>query len=333
MSVPCCAVCDGTGVLLQDVCPLCEGKSALAVSSDEILLRLQRNQPVIIAGMDPSLHYLAPHVPKAMWETLGDLVAARERSSLQPSVPGEQWISLRLDGSGFSKAVRCMRKLEVLEKEGFSDRFARCMQACLRHLMEEVHGVLGFTQSDEMIVFVKPTNTIRGERQPHFRGGRVQKITTLAAGLVTAKFVAELGKLCVSAGDGLDGLFRVLPHFDCRLGRYDSWDEARSLLMWRAYDCSVNGVSDAVYHTKGSGKEIMTKGKEAKAEWLWQRGLLPLPRHQAYGHLLVRLKKDVQGYNPKTAESVVTARQVIHELEGPVLALFRDGSLHDPSLA
>ena len=48
----------------------------------------------------------------------------------------------------------------------------------------------------------------------------------------------------------------MLPHFDCRVGSFASWEEARSLLLWRAYDCSVNGVSDAVYHIKGSGKAI-----------------------------------------------------------------------------
>ncbi len=35
-----------------------------------------------------------------------------------------------------------------------------------------------------MIVFISPTNVIRGERQPHSRSGRVTKTTTLAAGYV-----------------------------------------------------------------------------------------------------------------------------------------------------
>lgn len=329
-----CAVCDGTGLLLQDICPLCDGKNAasLAESAAEILARLKRYDPVIIPCMDPSLHYFAPHVPKKIWDSLGDLVAAREKATRQYRVPGEHWMSLRLDGSGFSKAVRMMRKLDVLEPEGFSDRFAQCMRNCLRHLMEEFHGVLGFTQSDEMIVFLRPTNVVRGERTVHFHNGRVQKMATLAASLVTAKFIMELGQLCVSEGKGLDGLGRVLPHFDCRIGFYESWEEARALLMWRAYDCSVNGVADAVYHTKGSGKEINGKSKIEKAEWLWKNGLLPLPKHQSYGHLLLRSTREVQGYNPKTEESVTTLRQVIEPLEGPVLELFRSDCLRDPSV-
>ena len=47
--------------------------------------------------------------------------------------------------------------------------------------------------------------------------------------------------------DFLAELAEIAPHFDCRVGSYASWEEARALLLWRAYDCSVNGVSDAVY--------------------------------------------------------------------------------------
>jgi len=101
--------------------------------------------------------------------------------------------------------------------------------------------------------------------------------------------------------------------------------------MWRAYDCSVNGVSDAVYHTKGSGKAIMSKGKQEKVAWLHSNNLLPLPTHQAYGQLLVKVEREVEGFNPKTGEAVVAVRGAIEPLEGPVLELFRSGALPDPS--
>jgi len=328
-----CSVCDGTGMLLRDTCPLCDGEVAVSLKqrSADILDRLKRFDPVIVPGIDPSLHYFAPHLPKVSWDALGDLAAGREKSTLQYSVSGRHWMSLRLDGSGFSRAVRKMRRLGVLESEGFSDRFAQCMRSSLHHLMKEFHAVLGFTQSDEMVVFLKPASVVRGEQMPHFYNGRVQKMATLAAGLVTAKFLMELAQLCVSEGKALEGIAEVLPHFDCRVGHYDSWEEAQALLLWRAYDCSVNGVSDAVYHTKGSGKEIMGKSKVEKAAWLGKNGLLPLPKHQAYGHLLVKTTQDVAGYNPQTKETVTTMRQVIRPVEGPVLELCRTGALQDPS--
>lgn len=339
-----CEVCDGTGALLSDTCPLCDGvDSRLDVAqglpaepaseqpsimhlSEKILADLKRYKPMKVGDMDPSLHYLAPHVPKATWDSLGDLVAAREKSTLQ-NVDGTRWISLRLDGSGFSKAVRVMRRHGILESEGFSERFADCMQGSLRSLMEKFHAVLGYTQSDEMIVFIPPASIVRGEQMVHTYSGRVTKMTTLAAGFVTANFLMQLSQMCLSKGVGLEGLATVLPHFDCRIGQYDSWEEARALLMWRAYDCSVNGVSDAVYHSKGSGKQIMSSGKSEKIEWLWKQGLLPLPRHQAYGTVLAKVKRAVQGYNPQKKEYVTSLRGLIERVDGPVLELARRDAL------
>merc|ERR1712085_125767 len=126
---------------------------------------LKRYEPSVVPGVDPSVHYLAPHVPKATWTAIGDAVSACEKNSYG-SVDGSRWISLRLDGSGFSKAVRAMRSKGVLE-QGFSETFASCMQDCVKLLMEHFHARIGYTQSDEMIVFIPPANVVRGEQQPH----------------------------------------------------------------------------------------------------------------------------------------------------------------------
>merc|ERR1712151_144726 len=88
---------------------------------------------------------------------------------------------------------------------------------------EKLNAKIGYTQSDEMVVFIAPTRVIRGEQMPHTHSGRVTKLTTLAASLVTSHFVVQLAQMCVENGVGLDGLAKVLPHFDCRLGAYDSW--------------------------------------------------------------------------------------------------------------
>lgn len=334
-----CACCGGAGhVERYGECPLCEGLTswpsddasddagAVQPLATHILALLQRYEPVTVPGMDPALHYLPPHVAKATWTQLGDAVAARERSSAG-SVEGHRWISLRLDGSGFSKAVRSMRRSGVLEEEGFSETFAVCMQSTLHALMEHFTARLGYTQSDEMIVFIAPASVVRGEQQVHLRGGRVTKLTTLAAGFATANFLLELARRCVERGVSLDGLAAIQPHFDCRLGHYSSWEEAQGLLLWRAYDCSVNGVSDAVYQCKGSGKQIQEKGKVEKVDWLWKAGKLPLPPHQAYGTVLVKVRRKIAGQNPKLGTTVMTLRGVLERLDGPVLELARQGRL------
>jgi len=292
----------------------------------DILALLKQGKPVEIDGMNAQLHYLPPHVPKMRWTELGDLVAAREKAT-SGSVDGEQWMTLRLDGCGFSKAVRSMRRKGVLEPHGFSVIFADTMVSCLRLLLAHFSGAIGYTQSDEMVVFIPPAPIVRGERQCHARNGRVTKTATLAASLCTAHFVIELSARCLAAGSGLEGLSQVLPHFDCRVGSFASWEEARSLLLWRAYDCSVNGVSDAVYHIPGSGKAVQGLGKVGKVGWLHAHGHLPLPRHQAYGTVLAKVRRRVDGHNPKTGATAPTLRGVIERVDGPVLELARTGAL------
>jgi len=311
---------------LDAVADATAGARTLCEMSDDIVQTLRRYKPVEVEGVDPALHYMAPHVPKVVWTELGHRVVHIERTS-NGSIDGSRWISLRLDGSGFSRAVRMLRRKDVLEESGYSETFADCMTSALRLLMEHMNARVGYTQSDEMVVFIPPTNIVRGERQAHQRNGRVTKLTTLAASLVTARFVLGLSAKCIERGVSIDGLCDVLPHFDCRLSSFESWEEAQALLLWRAYDCSVNGVSDAVYQAKGSGKEVQSLGTREKLAWLCREGLLPLPFHQAHGTVLARVKRLHHGFNPKTCATVQTLRGTIEHVDGPVLELVRAGSL------
>ena len=93
----------------------------------------------------------------------------------------------------------------MLEPSGFSAIFAETMVSCLRLLLEHFNGAIGYTQSDEMVIFVPPASIVRGEQQGHARNGRVTKIATLAASLCTAHFVMELSGRCITAGVGLEG--------------------------------------------------------------------------------------------------------------------------------
>ncbi len=130
--------------------------------------------------------------------------------------------------------------------------------------------------------------------------------------------------------DFLAELADIAPHFDCRVGSYASWTEARALLLWRAYDCSVNGVSDAVHQTPGSGRAVQSRGKREKIEWLWRAGHLPLPRHQAYGTAMARVRRPTRGFNPKTKEETTVLRRTVEPLATGVLQLAIAGALDAP---
>ena len=96
--------------------------------------------------------------------------------------------------------------------------------------------------------------------------------------------------------------------------------------MWRAYDCSINGVSDAVHHTPNfdGKKTLMTQGLHAKLKWLNSQGKLPLPTHQAFGSYFTRVKRVKEGFNPIKKENVLSLRNVTECQEGvPLLELAR----------
>lgn len=193
------------------------------------------------------------------------------------------------------------------------------MSGCCLSLMEEFNGIYGYTQSDEMTILIPPANVANGVQQDHPRNGRVTKITTLAAGMASSIFALCLADYCDA--EQRSKLRSNPPRFDCRMGVFSSDTEALSILLWRAHDCSVNGVSDAVYQVMGSGKDIRSKGKNEKIEWLWKQGLLPLPPHQAYGSIFHKTKVLIEGENPETGETNPCSRRKIFKVDPRVSLL------------
>jgi tRNA(His) 5'-end guanylyltransferase len=195
------------------------------------------------------LHLRAPHVSKALWTALGDEIKGAETPQGSFNVTGERWISLRLDGAGFSRLTRGLRQRGVIPA-GFSPVFGELMAECCSALVDKFHARCGYTQSDEMTILLAPTALRRdGGYEPHIYNGRVLKLCTMAAATVTALFNYRIGDICRAKGVAHDRA--ILAAFDCRIGSYATREEAMSLVLWRAYDSGVNGVSDAVHHYTG----------------------------------------------------------------------------------
>merc|ERR1719424_1465647 len=129
---------------------------------------------------------------------------------------------------------------------------------------------------------------------------------SLAAAHVTALFNYEIERLCTSKNIKLEA--HLLATFDCRLGSYATFEEALSLIFWRAYDSGINGVSDRIHQLKGefegdaaSARKVAGDGNNGeKLVFLHKLNLLPLPTHQAYGAFYARVQRLRQGTNPKT---------------------------------
>lgn len=313
-----------------------EGSAAddgLAVKVKMVLQLLRERRPLELpAGVPAGAHELPPKLPRAMWEELGCLLRHREQGSPNggPLIPGHRWISLRLDGCGFSKQVRQLRRLGVLT-EGFCPAFGEIMKDCTLALMESLHACAGYTQSDEITLILHSTRVIRGEQQVHLYGGRVQKLCSIAASTATAVFNNRLVKLAaVSGGAAAAGNAQLpLALFDCRVGTFDSEDEALSLLFWRAQDCGINGVSDAVHHLSGSDKQMKGSNTGQKLAWLATQGQLPLHPHQAHGSLFLRRHRIVQCQDPRTWQIREAFRRHVEQIGVGrcIIGLFAEGSL------
>jgi hypothetical protein len=109
------------------------------------------------AGTGAIVYARAPHAPKALWSAMGDAVVAAERRPCPQNdnvdIPGARWISLRLDGAGFSKFTRMLRSRGVFGR-GYDSEFAEIMRFCARELLNHVQGRCAYTQSDEITVLV-----------------------------------------------------------------------------------------------------------------------------------------------------------------------------------
>ncbi|CAK8992110.1 unnamed protein product [Durusdinium trenchii] len=291
----------------------------------EINELLQERHPKKIPGVSDELYQLPPFIPKATWSRLGDVLRICEFPNSQ-RISGERFITLRLDGSGFSKLTKRLSSAGVFS-QGYSHDFAELMRYCCQSLMAKFSATCAYTQSDEMTLVIPAASVVRGEQQCHSHGGRVVKLCTLAAAHVTALFNYRLHALFADKGISMDE--QQLAMFDCRLGSFATAEQAASLLLWRAADCGINGVSDAVYKSKLPGaKNVMRLGTSEKLQWLAQNQLLPLHAHQAYGSYFVRVKRVHEGMNPKTGEISKSLRSAIEEVPGVnVLRLAAEGKL------
>jgi tRNA(His) 5'-end guanylyltransferase len=261
----------------------------------------------------------SPKIPKAVWTMIGDRVSKKEKMPVMNADPS-QFITLRLDGHGFSRLVKKLRSLEIFP-QGYSPEFADIMQKVLQGLMTEYNAAVGFTQSDEITIILP---AMKSERAVHPYAGRRDKLETLSASYASQLFTRKLLNLGASKGRPLPDQVTVL--FDCRMAVDTTMASAFELIAWRAYDCSVNGVSTAVMNSKAP-KQVREASTGEKLAWLVSSGVLPLPDHEAYGTLYVKTKVAVQSLNPMTQEPVEVQRGVVSHVPGAVLRNIKNGTL------
>lgn len=111
-------------------------------------------------------------------------------------LPKHSFGAIRVDGKNFSRFTKHMRTTYP-----FSDEFTARMNSAARALAREVSGaVCVFTQSDEISVIFQDL----GENSEKWMGGRVQKMTSIAAAQASVVFNDGFDDLAIFDGRSFD---------------------------------------------------------------------------------------------------------------------------------
>jgi len=214
-------------------------------------------------------------------------------------LPAGTWTMIRLDGRAFTKftAGRFAKP--------YDPDFRDAMVEAAAALLEDFGGVYAATHSDEISVAFAP-------EWEQF-GRRVEKIVSVAAGLVSAAFTYAV---------------RQPAHFDARVWQGADARDAIAYFRWRQWDSARCALNSWCYWTlckagmDGDSAELELRGKDRAA----RRGLLlahgvdfdEVPAWQRGGVGLHWQVREKLGYNP-VEHSYVTAmrRAVKREFELP----------------
>jgi tRNA(His) guanylyltransferase len=195
-------------------------------------------------------------------QSLGGRLKGYEKE-YEKEIPSESHIICRIDGHHFSKYTKGLNK-------PYDDILHRAMVETTKDLVERFNAYTGYTQSDEITLFIpslkdvsieadtskkknrqhKDQKRIR-EDWTHGFSGRVQKMSSLIAGFTTMSFNKHFERLVefYGADNNYDERYRLLmdksgnAYFDCRVYGVDDLDEVFNSFMWRCRDAEKNSKS------------------------------------------------------------------------------------------
>lgn len=198
-------------------------------------------------------------------QSLGDRIKSSYEDRSKTFLNRRTITIIRLDGKGFSKFTKNLNK-------PFDDGFSQDMDATALYLCENIQGAkFAYTQSDEISVVLCDFDNIETDAWFDYN---VQKMTSIAASLATAKF-NQLRLVRNSSNGYLDTdnvMESTLAFFDARVFQVPNVDEMFNAILWRQQDCTRNSISMAA-SAAYSHKELEKKSSSMKQEMLFQKGI------------------------------------------------------------
>lgn len=186
--------------------------------------------------------------------SFGDRMKQYEMAYAGEKIATDHHICVRLDGKNFSNFTRKLVK-------PFDSRLTDAMVTTMNHLVKTANAKLGYTQSDEISLWI-PIPEFEGTEVYHC--GRIQKICSLLASEATIVFNTWLQ-------DAVPEYKDRFARFDCRVWGLPDKEHVADAFKWRMMDCVRNSVSMASHHLLGHSKN-MHKNTDQKIQMIRDAG-------------------------------------------------------------
>ena len=216
-----------------------------------------------------------------MKDALGDRMKCNFEDRTRFYLPRRTYTILRLDGCHFHTYTRGLKK-------PFDTDLSEDIDNAIIAMLPEIQGaVFAYTQSDEISILLTDFATPQTDA---WFDGNIQKISSVAASIMTAEFnklrwKRHLKKHAYDVGDPLylHHMFDQsnddanIPnvstaYFDCRTFTIPDRTEVMNYFRWRQSDCVRNSVS-MVAQANFSHKELHGKSQSDMHEMLHNKGV------------------------------------------------------------
>jgi tRNA(His) guanylyltransferase len=246
-------------------------------------------------------------------------------SDFEDSIAAETPVILRCDGHSFSRIASCFQK-------PFDPRYHNAMVETAKDLLKDFpSATIAYTASDEItLVFPKGLNVYNN---------RIQKISTIAAGLASVRFyvhmvkqiedikVDENGKELKLVKDyGLEMISHA--HFDGRVYAVPDIDEAVNCLVWRCRGDAMRNAVNAFARMHFNNRKLHKKNTGEVRDMLRRKGVpfeRNVPAWAAEGTLVKREMVEIEGLNPKTGLTEKALRTRFRAIDRGITRLDSEG--------
>lgn len=197
-------------------------------------------------------------------------------------LPRRTYTIIRIDGKSFHQYCKNLVK-------PFDDGFINDMDETACYLCKNIQGAkFAFVQSDEISILLTDFDKIGTDA---WFDGNIQKMTSVAASMATAKFNQlrllrytqsrlkddSINRISIETpyqqDNWLEELSNIkLAEFDARVFTIPSKTEVVNMMVWRQKDAVRNSIS-SVAQSLYSHKELEGKDSDQKQEMIFQKGV------------------------------------------------------------